>query len=276
MKIVILKNIVKRVLSRFPRLLWFIKVNYRQLNKSSTSIETSLQHEISKNPVFKSPDFFFVNVGSNDGCNGDPLYEFIQANRNWRGMFIEPVKYVFENLVRNYSGNSRFIFENVAISDKEEVKPFYFIKKTSSDKLPCWYDQVGSFSKKHILKNLAHISNLEDLIVCEEIKGTTIPNLCRKHFIQRIDLLHIDTEGFDAKILMQIDLTQYKPLVIILEHEHISSQEKILVCSHLARNGYLVKVIAGDYFATIVSDKNQKVLELAAEKASRESLNYLT
>ncbi|MBT8114607.1 MAG: hypothetical protein KJP04_04470, partial [Arenicella sp.] len=59
---------------------------------------------------------FFVQVGSNDGIHGDPLHDIIATNKNWIGIFIEPVGFLFERLVRNYGISKRFIFENKAIA----------------------------------------------------------------------------------------------------------------------------------------------------------------
>ena len=54
-----------------------------------------------------------MQIGSNDGRSGDPLYLFIRRDA-WRGVLIEPVDYVFRQLKKNYRGLgiNEIAFEN--------------------------------------------------------------------------------------------------------------------------------------------------------------------
>ena len=70
-------------------------------------------------------NFFFVQIGACDGVFVDPIHRFIIKHR-WRGVLVEPVPYLFNLLMQNYEGYN-LIFENVAISDKEEIKPLYYV-----------------------------------------------------------------------------------------------------------------------------------------------------
>src|ERR1700692_184685 len=56
--------------------------------------------------------FFFVNIGANDGVAGDPLVDLIRHNGWCKGIFVEPVSFLFERLRKNYGSSDRFIFEN--------------------------------------------------------------------------------------------------------------------------------------------------------------------
>src|SRR5687767_667926 len=49
----------------------------------------------------RHPQFFFVQIGANDGRRGDPVFQFIRQYR-WRGLLLEPQPDVFRVLVRNY------------------------------------------------------------------------------------------------------------------------------------------------------------------------------
>ncbi len=42
-----------------------------------------------------------------------------------------------------------------------------------------------------------------------------------KHNVQEIDILHIDTEGFDYNVLSQIDFIKHKPYIILYENKHL-------------------------------------------------------
>ena len=42
-----------------------------------------------------------------------------------------------------------------------------------------------------------------------------------------IDLLQIDTEGFDYEVLKMFDFNTYRPVIIQYEHFHLSMEEQI-------------------------------------------------
>jgi FkbM family methyltransferase len=174
----------------------------------------------------KNRNLSIVQIGSNDGISGDPIFHLIKKNKKWKALFVEPVPYLFEKLKSNYKLAPRFIFENVAINDgSNEV--FYWVKEDINQKipnLPSWYDKLGSFNKEHILKYGDGI--LEPFIVETKVKGLTLKQLLERNKIDKIDLLHIDTEGYDWKILSQLNLDRYFPTIILFEHHHLSESEK--------------------------------------------------
>ena len=45
----------------------------------------------------KDPNFFFVQVGANDGVNHDPIFHHVRKY-NWKGLLIEPIPDIFEKL----------------------------------------------------------------------------------------------------------------------------------------------------------------------------------
>ena len=66
----------------------------------------------------KNPNFFFIQIGANDGVMSDPLNKFVRKFK-WKGILIEPQKKEFIKLKKNYNDCDGLIFENLAISDKE-------------------------------------------------------------------------------------------------------------------------------------------------------------
>lgn len=94
--------------------------NNKRLRKIQKQILTHLNH---KNSVF------FVQVGSNDGSYGDPIRDLVIRNTNWKGLFIEPIPFLFERLKQNYNNSERFIFEKIAISTKRGFQKFYYVSE---------------------------------------------------------------------------------------------------------------------------------------------------
>ncbi len=183
-----------------------------------------------------------VQIGSNDGKTGDPLYELFQKNPLWTGLFVEPIPYLFERLQANYTDKSRFRLENVAINQGEQL-PFYWVdakaKQTFPD-LPYWYDQLGSFDKDNIIKGLGE--RIEDFIISETLEGITLPRLLERNAIKNIDILHIDAEGYDWKILSQLDLSIYQSKFILFEYHHLSKDELQAAQDFLSKNYILLHI----------------------------------
>ena len=46
----------------------------------------------------------------------------------------------------------------------------------------------------------------------------------KKHNVNDISFILIDTEGYDYEIIKLIDFEKYKPSILIFEHKHLSGQ----------------------------------------------------
>nr|MBV6630671.1 FkbM family methyltransferase [Oceanococcus sp. HetDA_MAG_MS8] len=184
------------------------------------------------------PQATFIQIGSNDGLQQDPLHDAIQKSA-WSGVMVEPVPYVFERLFNRYNTCERLALENVAISQEEGVMPFYHLPQASPDEeLPSWYDGLGSFSREILLRHAKFIPDIESRIVCSEVPCLTFESLCSKHDIKTVDVLHIDTEGYDFEIIKQIDFSTLKPRLVIYEHHHLSSTDRKQCMLLLQSAGY--------------------------------------
>ena len=168
-------------------------------------------------------DIFFIQVGSNDGVAGDPIHEFIKRD-GWHGILVEPVEYLFRTLVENYKGMTDLIFENAAISDKDGQKDFYYPRETS-DKVPGWYGQIGSFRRDVILKHQTDFPNIEDYIDTERVDTLTFDTLLTRHRVAKVDLINIDTEGYDVEIIRLIDFTKIHPDIVLFENKHLEGKD---------------------------------------------------
>ena len=187
--------------------------------------ETKIESELIKKYI-KNTDCDIVQIGSNNGITGDPIFHLALKKSKWKVLLVEPVRYLFEILKSNYPNNSRFRFDNVAINDGSK-QVFYYVNKEANKKLetlPNWYDQLGSFDKTHIIKHLDGI--LLPFIEEIEIKGVTLDQLFETNNITNLELLHIDTEGYDWKVLSQLNLKKHTPIIILFEHEHLQDIEK--------------------------------------------------
>jgi len=193
-------------------------------------------------------DAQIVQIGSNDGRTDDPIHKLLIKRKGWKALFVEPVPYLFDRLKQSHPPDPRFRYENAAINDGGSAM-FYWVDESASHQLPNlpeWYNQLGSFDRQHIVKHLNGI--LEPFIVAQEISGITLRHLFEKHAIGKIDLLHIDTEGHDYKVLSQLDLSVHQPSLILFEHKHLAEDEREKSIRHLADH-YEIFDLGSDFLA---------------------------
>ena len=72
-----------------------------------------------------------------------------------------------------------------------------------------------------------------------EVPSMTLDALFAKHGIEELDLLQIDTEGFDWEVLQSLNLTRVKPALIQIETGHLSRHALGKVARCLTDAGYL-------------------------------------
>jgi FkbM family methyltransferase len=232
-----LKQIQKNVYMLLARHKFFYPLLFKILAKKNY-LEVEFDKRI-KDYQQKYKNIFFIQIGANDGMKFDPTYLYVRKY-GWKGILVEPVNYVFKKLKKNYEGVRGLIFEDVAIGDKEGFKNFYMLKKSENEKLPLWYDEIGSFSKEHVLKHKNRIKDIDKRITTEKIKVLTLGSLFEKYHVNKIDFLQIDTEGYDQQILKQIPFNKLKPSMIVYEDRHLSKEEKESCQNLLRNNGYTI------------------------------------
>ena len=219
---------------------------YRRLTRGPQSLEGLIHRRLRG-----LSSVFFVQVGSNDGNHGDPISSFIRRERRWSGIFVEPVPEIFRRLKLSYGPDPRFIYENVLIGTSREPTKFYYVderaKQDLGDAVPYWYDQLGSFNRNHIVKHLNGL--LEPYIVEAELPSVPLPELLDRNQVKHIDLLHIDTEGFDYEVLMQFDFERFRPAVVLYEHKHLNPELRSKAQELLQGYGYTLRPRTDDTLA---------------------------
>jgi FkbM family methyltransferase len=208
-------------------------------------------HDVLLQRMAQTDEFFFIEIGANDGISHDRIFDYVKQYR-WRGILVEPVKYYFDKLVSAYSFSEDLIFANVAISDREETKAFHRIKEGIKF-LPEWSEGLGSFYLDVLLKHRWAIPRIEDYLVTEQVQCISFNTLVEKYGVKKIDLLLVDTEGYDYGVIQQINFARLKPAIIVYEHKHLSRQDKQACAELLKRNGYLLERRLGNTLAYLAS-----------------------
>lgn len=184
------------------------------------------------------PDATFVQVGSNDGVQLDPLRTEI-LHRRWRGVMVEPVPYVFERLVANYGHLDHLRFENVAIADADGEAEFHYLPQDEPGPgLPEWYDALGSFRRDVVLSHRRFIPDIDERIATMTVPTATFDSLCARHAIDSLEVLQIDTEGYDWEVLRRVDLGRYRTELVLYEHMHLGARDRAECEAHLEAAGF--------------------------------------
>tara|TARA_Y100000817_G_scaffold282404_1_gene247648 strand:+ start:85 stop:699 length:615 start_codon:yes stop_codon:yes gene_type:complete len=165
-------------------------------------------------------------------------------------LLVEPVPHNVVEIKKNLNNLEGITIEQVALSDKNETRNFYFVKNTSIHKLKKhWSSGIGSFNKQHLLDHKSKRFKIEeediDKIYIEAIR---FKDLVDKYNINQIDKLLVDVEGSEFAILNDIDLSSINIKKIIFEYKHFDGYQttgKKLkeILKKFEENGYTTKKI---------------------------------
>ena len=158
-----------------------------------------------------------IQIGANDGQRFDILNDFIKKYCPFV-VFLEPIKSNFDKLKKNYSNQKNLFFENLAISVNNEITQLYKVKDTMLHSYDDHVVGITSFNKKHLIKH----GIKKNHIIKVDVQSISIKDLLEKHSIKNLDLISIDTEGYDGSIVIDIlNNTKLRP-IIIFEYIHVN------------------------------------------------------
>ena len=126
-------------------------------------------------------NFGLVVIGAHSGVWLKSLFD---KYKNQNILLVEPVPYNIDLLKVNTAKYNNITIEISAVSEKNEIKKFYYVKPDAVKKLgKHWASGIGSFDKQHILnhKNKRFLVSDPDI---EEvnIQYLTFSDLIEKYF----------------------------------------------------------------------------------------------
>lgn len=185
-------------------------------------------------------DPVFLQIGACDGRYADPLYKFI-TQQHWAGAVVEPQRDVFEALCETYRHESQLQFVNAAVAETNGTRNIY---RVASDAAA--FNGLGmalaSFDRDVILRHRAAIPNIDNVIETEDVECMTLDLLLERLGYDSVDILQIDTEGYDAKIVRMIDFEKFTPAIIHFEHKHLKREDFDGCIELLVENGYRIGI----------------------------------
>jgi FkbM family methyltransferase len=199
----------------------------------------------------RHPDVVFVQIGSHNGNDNDPLARYIEKHRGWRGIMVEPIPHQFAALQARRGHDPRVRLVRAAVTDHDGEVDMTVVETDEST--PYWLSQLSSIESDVIVRHSYLVpGGLQDRLRTVRVPSITFPTLVDG--LDRIDVLHIDTEGHDAKILAQVDFDRWRPQIVMFESVHLESGERARCEARLRSLGY---ELASNEFDTVATFRSE-------------------
>ena len=170
---------------------------------------------------------FFIDIGCHHPFKANNT--FLLYKSGWNGINIDLNKISIDlfNIVR-----PRDINICSAISDKDGTIDYYV---PNNNPLSSEITISKNFSK--ILKN--HHGNKYETLTTKSITWQVIEQQYSM-LLKSVDLLKIDIEGSDLKVLKTINLSKLKPILLMIEASHLDMADRNEIISYLQLENYKI------------------------------------
>lgn len=185
-----------------------------------------------------------VVIGAMDGHSFDDMAAYFSLYR-WSGLFIEPIPYQFENLKR-YHDSLNYIhsckYENCAIAEYDGTVEMLTIDTSAIENgliHKCFGGMSAIYPPKNGLGSEGDAETVRQYGKKIQVPCKTLNTVFTKHDITHIDIIQVDTEGWDWKILKQLDFKRYRPKLIRSEYINLDEKEKQEIIEYFSSKGYI-------------------------------------
>lgn len=202
----------------------------------------------------------FLEIGAYDGITNSKTYQL--ANIGWQGVYVEPIEEYATICKKNHSKNNVQVI-CAAITNKDQKQTIYKGKLAST----------FSEDNKKAIAALSSKKGGKFTFTTEVVKTFSWDSFIQKFSIKVPEILVIDAEGYDYKIIKQIDFNQFKPAIIFAEIFSAKSSfmskkafdEGELIKQKLLNSGYHIWIIE-QHNTVFVDGKKLDSLELLPKK----------
>lgn len=202
----------------------------RQLRDPTKMLRLEFAHVACRMMMEQGSCLSFMQIGGFDGVTSDPLRPYIERC-GWRGIIVEPQPEPVRKLRHLYRDNTSIHVIEAAISDNANPRNFFSITGG-----PEWVTQLGSFERNSILKHRDMVPEIEQMIVEFPVACKTFDDLLK--ILPSPDILQMDAEGYDYKLLLMFPFDQCRPKVIQWEIKHFTMKQREDCLDLLSDQGY--------------------------------------
>ena len=181
-----------------------------------------------------NPDFLFLQVGANDGVRHDPIRDLV-LEFQLRGILLEPLPDMFEELRANYACQPQLQLVNAAVSAGEEHLTLARFRADAPV-----HDDLHGLASIDIgrIEEFARDRGLLEYVEQVQVECVTFEQLAADHDIASLDLLMIDVEGHEWELLQAAFQAGLKPVIVFMEFLHLSPLDRWNAEQLLADRGY--------------------------------------
>ncbi len=183
---------------------------------------------------------FFIEIGANDGIHQSNTF-YLEKNKNWYGLLVEPGKEAFSRLIKNRSG--RNIFVNAA------CVPFYYEKdfiQFNDYYLMGYTESINTDNdlidhKNHSVKYLNQTDQdyASYSVPAKNLNTILLENNAPKN----IDFFSLDVEGEELSVLEGLDFQTFNIEFLLIESRNLRRTTEFLD----KKNMNLVKEYGSNY-----------------------------
>lgn len=164
----------------------------------------------------------FLDIGAHDGIFFSNSY-FFETSRGWKGVCVEPIPELFEELRKNRA----CFLVNGAINESSE--------KVEFQRVHGYAEMLSGILKyrdpRHEERTLSEISQHGGKTEIIQVQGYTIQEILEKFNLATIDYLSIDIEGGEYEMLQSIDFNAVDITCLTIENAYSSSSIRKLMSS---------------------------------------------
>lgn len=184
----------------------------------------------------------FIQIGAMDGVQFDPLHQHIKQG-GWAGVFCEPMPFHMTSLQQAYEGlpNLHFLQAAVVAASGDVTMTYLPPEAVEAHNIKRHAIGMGcvDYARSGFAKQTADAqAMLRPLMKEITVRGVTLPEALATGELDALDIYVSDTEGHDGIILQQLDVLRTQPQLILIEHEHMTTDEKIAAIARLRPLGY--------------------------------------
>ncbi len=214
-----LKKILKKIFHTFG-----LEISRIDKEIKNVNFEELLSEKIKTNPII-------FDVGGNKGQSIE-LFKKIFKNPTIHSF--EPIKSEFDNLKRKFGSDKNIFLNNIALGDKIEEKELNITTLSGNSS----FNEINRNTKWLKVRSKQHNTSTDNYVTSrEKVKILTLDEYCKNKEIKEIDLLKLDTQGYEDKILKGslVSLQTNKIKAIRTEIMFDNTYEKYLTFSDIEK-----------------------------------------
>jgi FkbM family methyltransferase len=244
-----MKRLIRAILGMAGYRIEGIRYTPRQFYDPSVARTLMFDDVVCRHMFEFGPELTFVQIGAYDGVSTDPLRKYIERC-GWSGVMLEPQPRPANQLRALYRDNPKIIILEAALDSERRTRNLYTIE---SDAIPKWAQGMASFDRNHILKQSYLIEGIESMVRELQVNCVVFDDILDYLPENRLDLLQIDAEGADGRILALFPFERFKPVIIQWEIKNMTCIQQEEALERVIAHGYRVSRSGGEDALAVLS-----------------------